>query len=232
VRMSHQRLPTYPHSKTIHPPAHTCVHLPTPSQPQPHHNHTTNHNQIRSASEVEVISLNDPAACIRSASRIAGALVVWDDGSLKDLSALANLKRVDGPVVVFGVDGASGLQSLAGLENLEVRRVSVLVVAPGGGVAGGGGWVEVSEELRRHTVVDLRDGCFLLLAPPPLQPSIHPPQTERGGPGCGAHQQHQEPGGPEQPHRHCRGPGGYWWAGGCLTCREEGGGGAPWVGSA
>jgi hypothetical protein len=76
--------------------------------------------QARRQSDVELVSLTDADACIRSAGRVAGSLVIWDDGSIPDLSALANLKTVAGNLVVYGADGRSGLRSLAGLEKLEV----------------------------------------------------------------------------------------------------------------
>lgn len=79
---------------------------------------------VRSAAEVEVVSLTDAASCIRGAARLPGALVIWDDGTVPDLAALSNLRAVAGPLIVFGVGGRSGLKSLAGLDKLEVALVS------------------------------------------------------------------------------------------------------------
>jgi hypothetical protein len=76
--------------------------------------------QVTSAKQVELASLIDAASCIRTAPRVTGALVIWDDGTIPDLSALGNLKTVSGPLVLFGVNGNSSIASLAGLEKLEV----------------------------------------------------------------------------------------------------------------
>ena len=46
-------------------------------------------------------------------------LVIYDDGTIPDLSALAKLRSVQGPLVIYGNDNAS-LTNLAGLENLQV----------------------------------------------------------------------------------------------------------------
>ncbi|KIY96320.1 hypothetical protein MNEG_11641 [Monoraphidium neglectum] len=74
---------------------------------------------VTSAKQVELASLIDAASCIRTAPRVTGALVIWDDGTIPDLSALGNLKTVSGPLVLFGVNGNSSIASLAGLEKLE-----------------------------------------------------------------------------------------------------------------
>ena len=76
---------------------------------------------MRSASEVELVNLTDPSSCIRATPRVRGALVIWDDGSVPDLSALRGLKAVDGYFVVFGAGGRSVLASLEPLGALEVR---------------------------------------------------------------------------------------------------------------
>lgn len=47
--------------------------------------------------------------------------VVWDDGSLPDLSALSRVRSIQGPLILFGTPNAS-LTNLAGLENLQVWR--------------------------------------------------------------------------------------------------------------
>lgn len=46
------------------------------------------------AQSVELMDLTDPAACIRSLNTVRGALVIYDDGSIPDLSALARLRTV------------------------------------------------------------------------------------------------------------------------------------------
>lgn len=47
--------------------------------------------------------------------------VIYDDGNIQDLSALAKLKSVEGPLIIYGNDNAS-LTSLAGLQGIAVRQ--------------------------------------------------------------------------------------------------------------
>jgi hypothetical protein len=56
-----------------------------------------------------------------SAVAVGGGLVIYDDGSIPDLSALLRLRQVNGPLYVYGTNGSAGLTSLEGLQNLEVR---------------------------------------------------------------------------------------------------------------
>ncbi|KAI8465168.1 MAG: hypothetical protein J3K34DRAFT_488825 [Monoraphidium minutum] len=74
---------------------------------------------VTSAQDVQLVSLVDAASCIRTAPRAFGAIVVWDDGSIPDLSAMGALRSVSGPLVLFGVGGNSSVASLDGLANLE-----------------------------------------------------------------------------------------------------------------
>jgi len=46
--------------------------------------------------------------------------VIFDDGNIPDLSALANIRSVQGPLIIYGTSNAS-LTSLAGLEGITVR---------------------------------------------------------------------------------------------------------------
>lgn len=46
--------------------------------------------------------------------------MIYDDGSIPNLSALANIRSIVGPLVIYGNSNA-GLQSLAGLERIQVR---------------------------------------------------------------------------------------------------------------
>ncbi|WIA36150.1 hypothetical protein OEZ86_007496 [Tetradesmus obliquus] len=68
--------------------------------------------------KVELISLSDPASCIRSLATVRGGLAIIDDGQLPDLSALSRVRSVVGPLYIYGRTNAS-LTSLAGLENLQ-----------------------------------------------------------------------------------------------------------------
>jgi hypothetical protein len=45
--------------------------------------------------------------------------VIFDDGSIPDLSALANIKTVNGPLIVWGT-GSAALSDLTGLEGITV----------------------------------------------------------------------------------------------------------------
>jgi hypothetical protein len=45
--------------------------------------------------------------------------VIYDDGNIPDLSALANIKTVNGPLIIYGNYNAS-LKNLAGLEGIRV----------------------------------------------------------------------------------------------------------------
>jgi hypothetical protein len=46
--------------------------------------------------------------------------VIYDDGTINDLSALSKVRSIQGPLIVWGTDNAS-LTSLTGLEGLQVR---------------------------------------------------------------------------------------------------------------
>lgn len=50
----------------------------------------------------------------------ASSQVIFDDGNIPNLSALSNIRSVNGPLVVYGNANAS-LQTLAGLEGIRVR---------------------------------------------------------------------------------------------------------------
>lgn len=52
--------------------------------------------------------------------------VIYDDGSITDLSALANVKSVNGPLVVYGNADAK-LTTLAGLEGIKVGQQQLVV---------------------------------------------------------------------------------------------------------
>jgi hypothetical protein len=45
--------------------------------------------------------------------------VIYDDGSITDLSALANIRSINGPLIIYGNAGAN-LKSLAGLQGIKV----------------------------------------------------------------------------------------------------------------
>jgi hypothetical protein len=45
--------------------------------------------------------------------------VIYDDGNIPNLSALANIRAVNGPLIIWG-NGNASLQSLAGLEGIRV----------------------------------------------------------------------------------------------------------------
>lgn len=47
--------------------------------------------------------------------------VIYDDGNIPDLSALANIRSVSGPLIVYGNYNAS-LKNLAGLEGIKVTE--------------------------------------------------------------------------------------------------------------
>eukprot|EP00879_Flechtneria_rotunda_P005972 GHRR01006279.1.p1 GENE.GHRR01006279.1~~GHRR01006279.1.p1 ORF type:complete len:273 (+),score=66.72 GHRR01006279.1:315-1133(+) len=68
---------------------------------------------------VEFINLNDPNSCIRGLTTVRGALVIYDDGTINSLPALAALKTVQGPFFIYGVAGKSSLTTLEGLDNLQ-----------------------------------------------------------------------------------------------------------------
>jgi hypothetical protein len=70
--------------------------------------------------KVELMSLTDPAACIRTLTTVRGGLAIIDDGSIPDLTALARVRSIVGPLIIYGRANAS-LTSLAGLDNLQVR---------------------------------------------------------------------------------------------------------------
>lgn len=67
-------------------------------------------------------------------TRVAGDLMIWDDGSIgPDLTALSKLQSVGGNLIIFGVSpvaaantggGSSALRSLAGLDNLKVTTAT------------------------------------------------------------------------------------------------------------
>jgi hypothetical protein len=73
---------------------------------------------------VELISLTDPAACIRTLTTVRGGLAIIDDGTIPDLSALSKVRTIVGPLYIYGRANAS-LTSLAGLESLQVGRLAV-----------------------------------------------------------------------------------------------------------
>lgn len=52
--------------------------------------------------------------------------VIYDDGNIPNLSALANIRSVNGPLIVYGNANAS-LQTLAGLEGIRVRGAGGVV---------------------------------------------------------------------------------------------------------
>jgi hypothetical protein len=63
------------------------------------------------------------------------AQVIYDDGTITDLSTLAKVRSVQGPLIIYGTANAS-LTSLAGLEGLQVKSVGLLF-AQGAGLAAG-----------------------------------------------------------------------------------------------
>lgn len=69
--------------------------------------------------KTELISLTDPAACIRTLTTVRGGLAIIDDGTIPDLSALSRVRSIVGPLYIYGRANAS-LTSLAGLESLQV----------------------------------------------------------------------------------------------------------------
>jgi hypothetical protein len=69
--------------------------------------------------KVELISLTDPAACIRTLTTVRGGLAIIDDGTIPDLSVLSRVRSIVGPLYIYGRANAS-LTSLAGLESLQV----------------------------------------------------------------------------------------------------------------
>ena len=50
-----------------------------------------------------------------------GTATAGPTGTIPDLSALSGLRTINGPLILYGVDGQSALPSLAGLETLQVR---------------------------------------------------------------------------------------------------------------
>jgi hypothetical protein len=73
--------------------------------------------------KIELISLTDPASCIRTLITVRGGLAIIDDGSIPNLAALSRVRSIVGPLFIYGRANAS-LTSLAGLEALQVGRSS------------------------------------------------------------------------------------------------------------
>eukprot|EP00775_Hariotina_reticulata_P003069 gene3070-3349_t len=76
--------------------------------------------EIVDPNKVELVDLADPSSCIRNVTSVSGGLVIYDDGSIPDLSALFRLRQISGPFYVYGTNKSAALTSLDGLQNLEV----------------------------------------------------------------------------------------------------------------
>jgi hypothetical protein len=137
---------------------------------------------------VELVSLVDPASCVRGLTRVPGALVVWDDGTVPDLSPLSALRTVGGPLVLFGVGGQSNISSLAPLANLEARWARLrtqdgLPRTPAGGALLPTA-VRQTSPIRRLPVATPHLACELPPLPPAPERSaarVHPPPQSVGG---------------------------------------------------
>lgn len=81
----------------------------------------SNFQNVVDPTKVELVSLVDPSSCIRNLNTVRSSLVIFDDGSIPNLSALANLRTVVGPLYIYGMPNAT-LTTLAGLENLQVSK--------------------------------------------------------------------------------------------------------------
>ncbi|KAF8059440.1 hypothetical protein HT031_005245 [Scenedesmus sp. PABB004] len=76
---------------------------------------------------VELISLTDPAACIRGLTTVRGALAIYDDGSIPDLSALSRLRTVQS-VAGLNIAHMRLLTSLEPLSGLTINQGDLVVL--------------------------------------------------------------------------------------------------------